>query len=262
MAKNKIVIKAVGLSGGYNKQAIWSNANFTIRESEFVAVVGPNGAGKSTLFRMLLGLQKPLEGELYVLDEERNSNRLVGYVPQRRNINSETNLEARELIKLGLDGNRLGIGLNAKKAYEKVDHVLELVDATNLGRKSLGQLSGGELQRIFLAQALIGNPKILLLDEPLANLDLKRETELVDLIRKISTERKMTVLLIAHDLNPLLPIIDSLIYVTNHKVANGKPDEILTSENLSLLYDSRVEVLKDSTGRTVIVGAKAGEHHV
>ena len=260
---NKPAISAKNLSAGYNKRAIWQGANFSLGEAEFVAVLGPNGSGKSTLFRLLLGLQKPLKGKLELLgDEPKKASHYIGYVPQRRNIDSETTLAARELIKLGFNGDRLGINLGKKQADQRVNKVLDQVDARDLGDKSLGQLSGGELQRIFLAQALIGDPKILLLDEPLANLDLKRETELVQLIKRLATDRQMTVLLIAHDLNPLLPVIDSLIYVANHQVASGAPDEILTSQMLSKLYDSPVEVLKDSTGRMVIVGAREIEHHV
>ncbi|HEY4963732.1 MAG TPA: metal ABC transporter ATP-binding protein [Candidatus Saccharimonadales bacterium] len=258
-----LIIKSKKLAAGYGKKVIWKNATFSVRQGEFVAIIGPNGAGKSTLFRLLLGLQQPLSGSLTVKDQEpKKASRTIGYVPQRRAISSQTTLAARELVKLGFNGNKLGFNLSKKAINQRVDEVLGLVDAKKLAEKSLGQLSGGELQRIFLAQALIGSPDILLLDEPLSNLDLRRENELVMLVKKLATQHNITVLLIAHDLNPLMPVIDSVIYVANGQVVSGETDKVLTSEMLSKLYKSRIEVLKDSSGRLVIVGSHGVEHHV
>jgi zinc/manganese transport system ATP-binding protein len=257
------IISAKKLAAGYGKTVVWKNATFSVVRGQFVAIIGPNGAGKSTLFRLLLGLQQPLSGHLSVKGQEpKKASRTVGYVPQRRGISSQTTLAARELVKLGFNGHKIGFNISKKAINKRVDEVLDLVDAKKLAEKSLGQLSGGELQRIFLAQALIGNPDILLLDEPLSNLDLRRENELVKLVKKLATDHNITVLLIAHDLNPLMPVIDSVIYVANGQVVSGETDKILTTEMLSKLYKSRVEVLKDSTGRLVIVGSHGAEHHV
>jgi zinc/manganese transport system ATP-binding protein len=259
---SELIIKAHNLSAGYRDRIVWKKASFELKKAEFVAVLGPNGAGKSTLFRLLLSLQQPLTGELEILGgEPKKASRYIGYVPQRRGIDSETSLAARELIKLGIDGHKWGFSIHKSEIEQRIDQTLEMVDAKDLGSKSLGELSGGELQRIFLAQALIGNPKILLLDEPLANLDLRRETELVELVKKLAVDHQITVLLIAHDLNPLLPVIDSVIYVANGQVASGETNKILTSEMLTKLYQSPIEVLKDSMGRLVIVGARGAEHH-
>jgi zinc/manganese transport system ATP-binding protein len=257
------IINANKLSAGYGKTTVWSNASFKVSRGEFVAVLGPNGAGKSTLFKLLLGIQQPLSGTLTVngIEPKRGSSQ-IGYVPQRRGISSQTTLSAGELVKLGYNGHKLGFNLSNKHINTKIEEVLGQVDAKDLAEKSLGQLSGGELQRIFLAQALIGQPEILLLDEPLANLDLRRENELVLLVKKLAIEHNITVLLIAHDLNPLISVIDSVIYVANGQVVSGETDNILTSEMLSKLYKSQIEVLKDSAGRIVIVGSHGVEHHV
>ena len=261
--QNDPVIKVSKLEVAYKDKVIWKNVSFNLSRGHFTAILGPNGAGKSTLFKLILGIKEPSKGEITVFNEEpKKASRYIGYVPQRKDISNQANLAAKELVKVAYKGNRLGIYLNAYNLNKKVHDVLELVDALDLANKRIGQVSGGELQRIFLAQALIDDPKILLLDEPLANLDLRRQYELVGLIKKLSITKKINVLLIAHDLNPLSPYIDNLIYVANKRIACGNIDEVLTSQNLSKLYKSKVEVLKDSSGRLVIVGVGGEDHHV
>jgi zinc/manganese transport system ATP-binding protein len=259
------VIVAQNLSGGYPSNTVWKDANFTIGQGEFVAVLGPNGAGKTTLFRLLLGLSQPLGGLLSVFGERpRRGNPRIGYVPQRHPIDDETGVEALELVRLGLDGNRWGIG-SAKQGSEEALAALRMVGAEELAHRRLGALSGGELQRIFLAEALIGKPNLLLLDEPLANLDMRREANFAKLIDDVVRSRGVTVLLIAHNINPLLPVLDRVVYVANGQVTNGTPAEILNSKSLTDLYGIPIEVLKDSHGRIAIIGmdeAPEHEHHI
>ncbi len=259
---NNQVIKASNLEVAYKDKIIWKNVSFSLDQGQFTAILGPNGAGKSTLFKIILGLKETAKGKITVYGEEpQKASKYIGYVPQRKDISNQSDLAAKELVKIAYKGNKLGIYLNAYNLNKRAHEVLEQVDALDLANKRIGQLSGGELQRIFLAQALIDDPKILLLDEPLANLDLRRQYELVELIKKLSITKKINVLLIAHDLNPLSPYIDNLIYVANKRIASGNISEVLTSESLSKLYNSNVEVLKDSTGRLVIVGAGGEGHH-
>ncbi len=259
------VISALNVSGGYPPNTVWEDANFSIKQGEFVAVLGPNGAGKTTLFRILLGLSQPIRGELTVFGKvPRRGNPRIGYVPQRHPIDDETGVEALELVRLGLDGNRWGIG-SAKKGIDEALAVLRSVGAEELAHRPLGVLSGGELQRIFLAEALIGKPDLLLLDEPLANLDMRREANLAQLINDVVRSRGVTVLLIAHNINPLLPVLDRVVYVANGRVTNGTPSEVLTSKSLTDLYGIPIEVLKDSRGRIAIIGldeAPEHEHHI
>jgi zinc/manganese transport system ATP-binding protein len=259
-----VIVRAAGLSAGYGHKLIWQNADFTIREGEFVGVLGPNGAGKTTLFRLLLGLSKPLAGRLEVFGSQpHRGNPRIGYVPQRHPVDSELRLEALELVRLGISGNRWGAALPAQAAAERQQalEALGAVQAEALAGRSLGELSGGELQRVFLAQALAGRPDLLLLDEPLANLDIRREVELVQLVAEVARTQSVAVLLIAHDINPLLPVVDRLIYAVNGRIATGTPKQIITTEELSKLYDAPVEVLRDSRGRVAVLGTEEAVHH-
>jgi zinc/manganese transport system ATP-binding protein len=251
------VIRADHLRVGYGTHSVWSDATFDVQRGEFVAVIGPNGAGKTTLFRMLLGLQQPQAGRLTVFDETpRRGNRRIGYVPQRHTIDQDTHIECESLVRLGVSGTRWGPGFALREEREVARAALEAVGATDLAHKSLGTLSGGELQRVFLAEALVGNPEMLLLDEPLSNLDLRRSRVLVDLVARLVRSRNVTTLLVAHDINPLIHCLDKVIYIANGRVATGTPDEVLTSESLTALYGVRVEVLHDSRNNLVIVGGE------
>jgi zinc/manganese transport system ATP-binding protein len=255
------VITAKKLIGGYPSNITWQDTDFSINRGEFVAVLGPNGAGKTTLFKLILGLIKPIGGSLTVFGENpKKGNQRIGYVPQRHPIDSEIKIKTIELVKLGLDGNKFGICFKKKNIEKEAMSALKIVGAENLANKPLGELSGGELQRIFLAEALISKPELLLLDEPLANLDMKRVSEFVKLIYRIAHFQNVTVLLIAHDVNPLISVLDKIIYTANNKIVTGKPSEILTSESLTKIYDLPIEVLKDSQGRVAIIGTEQPVH--
>lgn len=259
------IVSARGLSAGYRNKLLWHDAHFEIKRGEFVGLLGPNGAGKTTLFKLILGLLHPTEGELHIFGKSpHRGNRRVGYIPQRRPIDTELRIEALEFVRLGLTGTRWGMSTPSRAAVErtKAAAALAKVDAAELANRSLGELSGGELQRIFLAQALIGEPDVLLLDEPLANLDIRRGAELIQVVSKVAKAQNVAVLLIAHDINPLLRVVDRLIYVVNGRVATGKPHEIITTEGLSALYGAPVEVLRDSHGRVAVLGTEEATHHV
>ena len=253
------IIAARNVTAGYPDSTVWRGASFNINRGEFVSIIGPNGAGKTTLFRLLLGLQRPLGGSIEIFNAPpRRGNPLIGYVPQRHGIDSETNIESLELVRLALSGKHWGFSLSGRDRKVALG-ALRAVGSEELAHRSLNALSGGELQRIFLAEALVSSPELLLLDEPLSNLDLKREKDLVQLVNSVVRSRNVTALLIAHDINPLLPFLDKVIFIANGKVATGKPDEVLTSESLTALYGVPVEVLRDSRGNVAIIGID--EHH-
>jgi zinc/manganese transport system ATP-binding protein len=251
------IVKAENLAAGYEDKIVWRDASFNIERGEFVAIIGPNGAGKTTLFRLLLGLQQPVRGNIRILGARpRRGNPQIGYVPQRHLIDTETNVECLELVRLSISGKRWGFSLFSQNDRKVAFDALKAVGAAELAHQSLSALSGGELQRIFLAEALVGNPDVLLLDEPLSNLDIRRARELVQLVDRVVRSRNVTAFLVAHDINPLLPFLDDVIYMAYGKVATGKPNDVLTSERLSALYGVHVEVIRDSKGNVAIIGTE------
>jgi zinc/manganese transport system ATP-binding protein len=256
------IITAENVVAGYRDKIVWRDGSFAIDRGEFVAVIGPNGAGKTTLFRLLLGLQQPISGTIKIFNARpKRGNPQIGYVPQRHVIDSETNIECLELVRLAISGKQWGFGLFSQNDRKTALDTLQAVGAAELAHRSLSALSGGELQRIFLAEALVSNPDILLLDEPLSNLDIRRAKELVQLVNNVVRSRNVTAFLVAHDINPLLPFLDNVIYIANGKVATGKPKEVLTSERLTALYEVNVEVMRDSKGNVAIIGAGTEDHH-
>jgi len=256
------IITAENVVAGYGDHIVWRDASFAVDRGEFVAIIGPNGAGKTTLFRLLLGLQQPISGAIRIFNvRPRRGNQQIGYVPQRHMIDSETNIECLELVRLAISGKRWGLDLFSKNDIEMALDTLRAVGAAELAHRSLNELSGGELQRIFLAEALVSNPDILLLDEPLSNLDIRRGRELVQLVNSVVRSRNVTAFLVAHDINPLLPFLDNVIYIANGKVATGRPQDVLTSECLTALYGVQVEVMRDSKGNVAIIGTGTEDHH-
>src|SRR5712664_3097210 len=220
------IVAASNLGAGYPDKTLWRDASFSVNRGEFVAIIGPNGAGKTTLFRLLLGLQKPLSGSIEIFNAQpKKGNPRIGYVPQRHGIDSETNIESLELVRLAFSGQHWGFSLSGRDRKVALG-ALRAVGSEELAHRSLNALSGGELQRIILAEALVSGPELLLLDEPLSNLDLKREKDLVQLVNSVVRSRNVTALLIAHDINPLLPFLAKVIFIANGKVETGKPDEV------------------------------------
>ena len=247
-------------------RTLWSNMQLTVQRGEFIAILGPNGAGKSTLLKLLLGLLSLSEGKITVLGlPVRRGNPAIGYLPQRRTFDAEVRVRGRDLVHLGLNGNKWGVPLpllrrlwggevSAREERRRVQQVIDLVGATAYANRPIGELSGGEQQRLLIAQALVTRPRILLLDEPLDSLDLHNQQAVSALIRRISQEHRVTVLLVAHDVNPLLPYLDRVLYIGQGQTAIGTPEKVITSETLSHLYDSPIDVLHTRDGRIVVVG--------
>ncbi len=240
---------SVALSG----RQILDDVSFTIGAGEFTGLIGPNGAGKTTLLRVILGLQRPARGTVTVMGRPRSlRHQVVGYVPQKVLLDPDMPIRARDLVALGADGNRYGIRLPSRERHERVREMLHAVDAERFADARVGNLSGGEQQRVLIAHALISRPRLLLLDEPLANLDLRSGQEIIGLLARIAREQQIAVLLSAHEMNPLLPVMDRVVYLAAGRAASGRTAEVITSEVLSRLYGYHVEVLHVH-GRVLVV---------
>ena len=260
------VIRARGASVRFGERLLWSGVELDIAPGTFSAILGPNGVGKSTLLKVLLGLQTLASGTVSVLGEPAGAaRRRIGYVPQRKGFDRTLRIRGLEVVRLGLDGNRWGMplpGPRARLSREAVAEVVRLVGASEYAGRPIGELSGGEQQRLVVAQALVRQPELLLLDEPLDNLDLANQAAVASLVQRICRERGVTVVMVAHDVNPILPYLDEVVYIAKGKAVVGPPKEVITTETLSALYGAPVEVLRASDGRLVVVGTpEAPAHH-
>jgi zinc/manganese transport system ATP-binding protein len=244
-------------------RTVLDDVSFTVRAGEFTGLIGANGAGKTTLFRVILGLQSPLSGRVRVDPAHSTGHRPgadVGYVPQKFLLDPDMPLRGRDLIALGLDGHRLGLPLPSKARRARVQEMVDAVDARQFADARVGQLSGGEQQRILIAHALISRPSLLLLDEPLANLDLRAAQEVVGLLARIASEQQIAVLISAHEMNPLLPVMDRIVYLAAGRAASGSVHEVVRSEVLSRLYGHHVDVLRVH-GRVIVVAGTGHDEH-
>jgi len=225
-----------------------------VEPGEFVAVLGPNGSGKTSLVKVLLGLTSLMTGTVQVCGAppSRGSN-AIGYVPQQKGFDRDVPVRGVDLVRLGLDGHRWGIGLPSARKRRLVDAAIAAVGATRFAQSAIGRLSGGEQQRLRVAQALLGNPKLLLCDEPLLSLDLKHQRAVVELIDRQRRVAATSVLCVTHEINPILPVVDRILYLVGTRWAVGTPAEVLTSARLSELYQTDVEVLR-LRDRIVIAG--------
>ncbi len=240
-------------------RTILSDVTLAIDAGEFIGVLGPNGAGKTTLMRAILGLVPCRTGTITVLGEPvRRGHAGIGYMPQLRAATPRVRLSGWDVVASASGGQRWGLPLLGSAARQDVARVIALVGATELARRPLGELSGGERQRLLLAQALLGNPRILLLDEPLISLDVHHQKAVVDLVRHVQRELGITVLFTAHELNPLLGAIDRVLYLGGGKAALGSVEEVVTGPVLSRLYGTEIDVVR--LGRRIFV--MAGDHDV
>jgi zinc/manganese transport system ATP-binding protein len=252
------ILRVDGVSVSLSGRQILDEVSFAIRAGEFTGLIGPNGAGKTTLLRVILGLQRPGHGQVTVLGQPRSPrSQPIGYVPQKVLLDPDMPMRARDLVALGIDGSRYGLRLPSRQRDQAVREMLHAVDAERFADARVGNLSGGEQQRVLIAQALISRPRLLLLDEPLANLDLRSGQEIISLLARIAREQQIAVLLSAHEMNPLLPVMDRVVYLAGGRAASGPAGDVVTTEVLSQLYGHHVEVLHVH-GRVLVVAGPGG----
>jgi zinc/manganese transport system ATP-binding protein len=256
------VVELSDVAAEMGRRLLWAGLNLEVTPGQFVAILGPNGAGKSTLVKMLLGLHPAAAGRLKVLGRRPGTTGAsIGYLPQRRSFDASLRIRGIDVVRLGLDGHRWGIPLpgpgpddRRRVARARVAEAIDLVGATAYARRPIGACSGGEQQRLLIAQALVRRPRLLLLDEPLDSLDLPNQAATAALIAQIARTRGVTVLMVAHDVNPILSFLDQVVYLGNGAAAVGPPAQVITGPTLSRIFNTPVEVLHASDGRLVVVG--------
>jgi zinc/manganese transport system ATP-binding protein len=254
-------VELVDLTQRAGPRELWRELSLDVDRGEFLAVLGPNGAGKSTLLRLMLGLVKPTAGRVLVDGAPPSSRRSrIGYVPQQRAFERDLPVRGRDLVALGLDGHRLGLRRH-RADWHVIDQAIAAVEAEAFADRPIGRLSGGEQQRLRIAQLLVQQPDLILADEPLLSLDLAQQQNVIALLDSQRRTKRTPVIFVTHDVNPLLPNVDRVVYLSGDDWAAGPVDEVLTSETLSRLYRAPIDVLR-VRGRVIVVGTpETGAHH-
>jgi zinc/manganese transport system ATP-binding protein len=244
---------------------ILSDTSLAVEAGEFIGVLGANGAGKTTMMKAILGLLPLKRGAISVLGKPvTRGNPEIGYLPQLRAIGSSIDLTGRDFLSTSIRGHRWGLPIVTAADRRQIDACLALVDARHLANRRVSELSGGERQRLLIAGALIGDPKVLILDEPLISLDPHQQKVIVDLVRGLTRELGLAVLLSAHELNQVLGAVDRVLYLGHGHAAIGPVDEVIDPVVLSRLYDAPIEVVRAAGHIFVMSGGQVVErdqHH-
>ncbi|MGH1550115.1 metal ABC transporter ATP-binding protein [Leifsonia poae] len=257
----EVVLRLRDASLGFGDRTLWSGLDLDVHAGEFVAVLGPNGSGKTSLLKTILGQQHLDSGEIaFEGHSVRRGDRRIGYIPQQKLIPSGTPMRARDLVALGVNGHRWGLPFPRRSDREQVDRLIDAVGARRYADAPVGSLSGGEQQRLRVAQALAGDPALLLCDEPLLSLDLQHQRGVSELIDRRRRDHDSAVVFVTHDVNPVLGMVDRVLYLAGGRFRTGTPDEVLRSDVLTDLYGTPVDVIR-SRGRIVVVGIPDAETH-
>ena len=255
------VLEITGGALGFGQRRLWRDLNLSVAPAELLAVLGSNGSGKTSLLRAILGQQALNEGTIELGGKPvTRGDRRIGYIPQQKLVQPGTPLRGRDLVTLGVNGHRFGLPITSRAEKHRVDALLTQVGATRYADRPIGSLSGGEQQRLRIAQSLADDPILLLCDEPLASLDLAHQQGVAELIDQRRRDHDTAVVFVTHDINPVLGMVDRILYLAEGRFTIGAPDEVLRSEVLSELYGTPVDVIR-SRGRIFVAGTPDHVHH-
>jgi zinc/manganese transport system ATP-binding protein len=260
---NQVLLRLDRAALGFGSRTLWQDLDLEVRSGELVAVLGANGSGKSSLLKVVLGQLRLWAGTATFLGSQvRRGDQRIGYIPQQRLADDGLPLRGRDLVALGVDGHKWGVPLPSHRRSQRVNQLLSSVGAEAYASTPVSALSGGEQQRLRIAQAIAGEPRLLLCDEPLLSLDLPHQRLVSDLIDGARRRLRLGVLFVTHDINPILEKVDRVLYVANQRFRIGTPDEVMTTDVLSDLYDAPVEVIRHR-GRILVAGVPDHEpyHH-
>lgn len=245
MSQSQPTIELTEATLSRDNRVLWYKLNLAVKAGEFIAVLGPNGSGKTSLLKILLGLLPLSSGDVTILSKPaRRGNPYIGYIPQQKGFDADTLLRGRDLVRLGVDGARFGFSNLSSLSEHRIDEALESVGAAVYADMPLGLLSGGEQQRLRIAQALVGKPKILLCDEPLLSLDIASQQAVTKLIDDYRQDNNASVIFVTHEINPVLRYVDRILYLANGRWVIDSPEAVLQSKTLSDLYGANVEVVR------------------
>ncbi len=255
------MLTVTGGALGFGTRRLWSGLDLEVASGQFLAVLGSNGSGKTSLLRAILGATR-LDAGTIELDGEpvRHGDRRIGYIPQQKIVAPGTPLRGKDLVTLGVNGHRFGFPITSGAEQVRVAALIDAVGATDYANRPFGSLSGGEQQRLRVAQALADDPVLLLCDEPLASLDLYHQSAIAGLIDARRRDSNTAVVFVTHDINPVLSMVDRILYLAEGRFTIGTPDEVLRSDVLSALYGTSVEVIRNR-GRVFVAGAPDHSHH-
>ena len=249
------LLRANKASLSFGSRQIWDQLSFEINRGEFIALIGANGTGKSTLLKAIIGTQALDSGSI-----DLDPGASLSYIPQHRTDDGFTPLKVKDLVRLGLDGHKAGIPWPSSSVKDKVAKALKAVQAEGLANESIGNLSGGEMQRVRVAQAMIGEPDLILADEPLSNLDLNQQLVVSELFEEQRQKTGAAVLFVTHDVNPIIDYVDKVLYLAPGGYRMGTTEEVMQSEVLSELYGADIDVVRNQ-GRIVVIGTHDHAHH-
>ena len=246
------MIKFSNVQLGYGRRAVLNALNFEIKKGDFFGIVGPNGAGKTTLLKAILGLLKPVKGEITFLNNGRGHKKSIGYVPQHASVDEIFPVTTLEMVLMGRYA-KMGIFKRPKsRDYSIAEKMLKNVGIEPLAERNYRELSGGQKQRTLIARAMVGEPNILILDEPVEGMDIRGEIAIMELVKTLQTEYALTVILVCHDLNIIANYVKTLSIIHNNTLKLGSIDSMFNEETMAKVYGTDVKIVNISGQKAII----------